>query len=75
MRGLLQEDGTRSWSLRVCQNDACPRSVWDRNTSAAINILALFLHRVQGRGRLQAFRRGNAIDEADVMDVEAVAVE
>jgi hypothetical protein len=75
MQGLLQEDGTRSWSLRVCQNNACPRSVWDRNTSAAISILALFLHRVQGRGRLQAFRRGNAVDEADVMDVEVVAVE
>ena len=56
-------------------NNACPRSVWDRNTSAAINILALFLHRVQGKGRLQAFRRSNAVDEADVMNVEIVAVE
>ena len=73
--GLLQEDGKRSYSLRVCKNNACPRSVWDRNTSAAINILALFLHRVQGKGRLQAFRRNNAVDEEDVMNVEAVEVE
>ena len=69
MHGLLQEDGTRSWSLRVRQNSACPRSAWDRNTSGAINILALFLHRVQGRERLQA------VNEAEVMDVEVVAVE
>ena len=75
MDGLLQEDGKRSYSLRVCNNNACPRSVWDRNTSAAINILALFLHRVQGKGRLQAFRRNNAVDEEDVMNVEAVEVE
>ena len=75
MHGLLQEDGKGSWSLCVCQNNACPRSVWDRNTFAAINILALFLHRVQGKGRLQAFRRNKAVDEADVMNVEAVAVE
>ena len=76
MRGLLDPvEGTRSWSLRVCQNNACPRSVWDRNTSAAINILNLFLTYARGGGRIAAFRRGNILDETDVPDIEVVAVE
>ena len=35
-------DGRRSHHLRVCNNVICSRRVWDRNTSAAINILFLF---------------------------------
>jgi hypothetical protein len=61
MQGLLNPcTGKRSWTLRVCENNACPRSVWDRNTSAAINILHLFLSQVRGEGRPPAFRRGGS---------------
>ena len=77
MQGLLDPaTDKRSWSLRVCQNNECPRRVWDRNTSAAINILYLFLRYATGKGRPQAFRRGgNILHEADVPDEEALIVE
>jgi hypothetical protein len=69
LQGLVDpETGSRSWALRVCQNNACPRNVWDRNVSAAINILHLFLCFARGQGRPAAFRRSNAIDEADVVE-------
>ena len=57
----------------ICQNNTCPRRVWDRNVSAAINILYLFLSYAKGQRTPAAFQRGNeeAIDEVD----EAVPVE
>jgi hypothetical protein len=59
MHGLTDPaTGKRSWHLRVCQNNACPRRVWDRNVSAAINILAMFLIYVQGQPRPIPFSRG-----------------
>ena len=67
-------DGEQSWSLRVCQNNACPRNVWDRNVSAAINILHLFLEYAKGRRRPAPFRRSNVVDESDVEE-EYVVVE
>jgi hypothetical protein len=73
----LEVNGERSWHLRVCKNNACPRRVWDRNVSAAINILYLFLCYAQGQPRPTPFRRGNVVDEEDVPEDEAqeVAIE
>jgi hypothetical protein len=34
--------GVSSYHVRVCPNVNCPRNPWDRNVSAAINILFLF---------------------------------
>lgn len=64
--------GERSWELRICQNNACPRRIWERNVSAAINILHLFLEYARGRPRPLAFRRSNVLDEADVQEEQAV---
>jgi hypothetical protein len=50
--------GKSSWELRICKNNVCPRRYWERNVSAAINILHLFLEHATGRQRPQAFRRG-----------------
>ena len=51
--------GKRSYHLRVCQNDNCSRRVWDRNVSAAINILYLFHnYNVLNEDTPDAFRRG-----------------
>ena len=41
MSGLVIA-GKRSYHVRVCPNVNCPRNPWDRNVSAAINILYLF---------------------------------
>jgi transposase len=75
MEGLLVE-GTRHYGVRVCTNNACPRTVWDRNTSAAINILNLFLAEMRGEERPACFsRQQHHIDEADLVEAEAVAVD
>jgi len=51
-------DGRNSHHLRVCNNVNCSRGVWDRNTSAAINILFLFKnYNVDGRETPVQFRR------------------
>ena len=51
-------DGRRSHHLRVCNNVNCSRRVWDRNTSAAINILFLFKnYNVDGKETPEEFRR------------------
>jgi hypothetical protein len=42
------QTGKSSWELRICKNVACPRRYWDRNVSAAINILHLFLEYAKG---------------------------
>jgi hypothetical protein len=50
---------SESYSLRVCSNNACIRTVWDRNVSAAINILHIFLEFANGRERPGPFQRSN----------------
>jgi hypothetical protein len=42
------QTGKSSWKLRICKNNECHRRVWDRNVSAAINILYLFLEFARG---------------------------
>ena len=61
-------DGHRSYHVRVCPNAQCPRYVWDRNTSAAINILYLFInYNVDMIETPAAFRRGgHAQDPLDI---------
>ena len=66
--------GESSWGLRICQNNACPRRVWERNVSAAIDILYLFLEFARGKRRPQAFRRRGDVDE-DESDAEQAAVD
>ncbi len=51
------QSGKSSWELRICINNACPRRIWERNVSVAINIMYLFLEYTRGRPRPQAFRR------------------
>ena len=59
--------------VRVCQNVLCPRSVWDRNVSAAINILYLFInYNVHGQETPASFRRGGH-DPPPVPAAEVVA--
>ena len=54
----LEIAGRRSYHVRVCPNVNCPRSPWDRNVSAAINILFLFTnYNVDGHATPEAFRR------------------
>ena len=66
-------DGERSYHVRVCQNVLCPRSVWDRNVSAAINILYLFInYNVHDQETPAAFRRGGH-DPPPVPVAEVVA--
>ena len=51
-------NGRNSHHLRVCKNVNCSRGVWDRNTSAAINILFLFKnYNVDGKETPVQFRR------------------
>ena len=48
----------RSYHVRVCPNENCPRNPWDRNVSAAINILFLFKnYNVDGNETPAAFQR------------------
>jgi hypothetical protein len=57
MSGLVIA-GERSYHVRVCPNVNCPRSPWDRNVSAAINILFLFKnYNVDMNETPEAFRR------------------
>ena len=65
--------GERSYHVRVCNNVLCPRSVWDRNVSAAINILYLFCNYVEGQETPVAFRRGG--HDPGMNDPEAVPAE
>jgi hypothetical protein len=51
------QTGKSSWELRICQNVACNRRIWERNVSAAINILNLFLLYAWGKPIPQPFRR------------------
>jgi hypothetical protein len=47
-----------SWTVRHCGNNACFRTYLDRNISAAINILYLFLCEVYGKGIPALFEKG-----------------
>lgn len=58
MEGLFNEvTKKRSFHLRVCTNDECNRSIWDRNTNAAINILNKYLNFASGQKEWEAFSR------------------
>jgi hypothetical protein len=62
-------NGRNSHHLRVCNNVLCSRGVWDRNTSAAINILFLFINfNVDGKETPAAFRRHHPPNDQN-MDV------
>ncbi|KAG3177187.1 hypothetical protein PC128_g16960 [Phytophthora cactorum] len=41
-----------------CENKDCEARYWDRDINAAINMLELLKSEVQGRGRMEPFRRG-----------------
>ena len=50
--------GKGSYHVRVCPNVNCPRNPWDRNVSAAINILFLYKnYNVDGNETPAAFQR------------------
>ncbi|KAG2921908.1 hypothetical protein PC117_g16106 [Phytophthora cactorum] len=40
-----------------CENEDCEDRYWDRDVNAAINMLELLKSEVQGRGRMEPFRR------------------
>ncbi|KAG2776704.1 hypothetical protein PC129_g22890 [Phytophthora cactorum] len=40
-----------------CENEDCEARYWDRDVNAAINMLELLKSEVQGRGRMEPFRR------------------
>ncbi len=72
MSGLVIE-GQKPYHVRVCQNVTCRRYVWDRNISAAINILYLLIdYNKNGNERPAAFRR--APPSAVAADALPVAV-
>ena len=52
-----RDHGPESYSVRLCINTACTRILWNRDVSAAINILRLFLDWVEGRTKPSEFRR------------------
>ncbi|ETP43266.1 hypothetical protein F442_09939 [Phytophthora nicotianae P10297] len=41
----------------LCENKICQAMYWDRDVNAAINMLELLKSEVQGRGRMQPFKR------------------
>ncbi|KAG3235058.1 hypothetical protein PI124_g19897, partial [Phytophthora idaei] len=40
-----------------CENEDCEARYWDRDVNAAIIMLELLKSEVQGRGRMEPFRR------------------
>ena len=59
--------GRDSYHVRICQNENCYRTVWDRNVSAAINILFLFKnYNVDLNETPEAFRRGAPVADQDL---------
>ncbi|KAF1793000.1 hypothetical protein GQ600_14971 [Phytophthora cactorum] len=40
-----------------CENEDCEARYWDRDVNGAINMLELVKSEVQGRGRMEPFRR------------------
>ena len=63
-------EGRNSHHLRVCKNVNCARGVWDRNTSAAINILFLFInYNVDGNETPAEFRRHHLVANDQNMDI------
>jgi hypothetical protein len=67
------ETGKVFWQVRLCGNNTCPRIYWDRNVSAAINILYLFLEFAEGRPRPAPFRRAIE-DEEEGSPSEATGI-
>ena len=63
-------NGRNSHHLRVCNNEICSHRAWDRNTSAAINILFLFKNfNVDGKETPAVFRRHHHPPNDQNMDV------
>ena len=59
MERTSKASGSRvSWTVRRCSNNECFRTFHDRNRSAAINILYLFLCQVYGKGIPALFEKG-----------------
>ena len=50
-----RDHGTESYSVRLCTNTECSRILWNRDVNAAINILRLFLARVNGQAKPPEF--------------------
>ena len=49
--------GPESYSVRLCRNTECHRTLWNRDVNAAVNILKLFLDWVEGRPKPPEFCR------------------
>jgi len=63
--------GRTPWTLRVCPQANCFRSNWERNVSAALNILFLFWCKVQGRKPHRVFHRKKLEEDAVAAGPEA----
>ena len=51
------DHGPESYSMRLCRNTECHRTLWNRDVNAAVNILKLFLDWVEGRPKPPEFCR------------------
>ncbi|DBA74950.1 TPA: hypothetical protein ACH3X1_010296 [Trebouxia sp. C0004] len=52
-----RDHGPESYSVRLCRNTECHRTLWNRDVNAAINILRLFLDWADGRAKPPEFCR------------------
>ncbi|KAL3135720.1 hypothetical protein ABBQ38_006188 [Trebouxia sp. C0009 RCD-2024] len=52
-----RELGPESYSVRLCRNTECHRTLWNRDVNAAVNILRLFLDWAEGRAKPPEFCR------------------
>ena len=52
-----RDHGPESYSVRLCRNTECHRTLWNWDVNAAINILTLFLDWVEGRPKPPEFCR------------------
>ena len=48
---------SESYTVRLCQNTECLRTVWNRDVNAAINMLSLAIEFADGNVKPEAFRR------------------
>jgi hypothetical protein len=63
MKGLLLEDGKRSWGIRCCEFNKCMRELFDRDINAAINILFRMIWILRGEEIPRCFQRGVELEE------------
>ncbi|KAL3141215.1 hypothetical protein ABBQ38_003554 [Trebouxia sp. C0009 RCD-2024] len=52
-----RDHGPESYSVRLCRNTECHRTLWNRDVNAAVNILRLFLDWAEGRAKPPEFCR------------------